>query len=57
MPSRAQYETLTLAEAVRWLAELHYDARTRHLSTDEYELLNRAADIIAAQAPELTAFA
>jgi hypothetical protein len=56
VPSRAQYESQTLSEAVRWLAELHYDARTRHLSSDEYELLNRAADIIAAHAPELTAF-
>ncbi len=39
MPSRAQYEQLTLADAVRWLAELHFDTRTRHLSMDEYELL------------------
>lgn len=57
MPTRAEYESLTLAEALRWLAELHYDVRTRHLSSDEYELLNRAADVIATQSPKLAAFA
>jgi hypothetical protein len=56
MPSRVQYEQLSLAEAVRWLAELHFDARTRHLSSDEYELLNRAADVIAERAPDVAAF-
>lgn len=56
MPTRAEYEELTLADAIRWLAELPFDTRTRHLSADEYEVLNRAADVIPASADSLRAF-
>lgn len=56
MPSRAEYETLSLAEAVRRLAEGHYEPRTRHLSTDEYQLLLRAADVIQQHASAVAAF-
>ena len=45
MPTRSEYEHLTLGAAVRRLAEHHYAERTRHLSHDEYELLQRAADM------------
>jgi hypothetical protein len=56
MPQRAEYEHLTLAEAVRRLAELHSAGRTRHISQDEHDLLLRAADVIARTNPTLAAF-
>ncbi len=39
MARRQTYEGLSLAEAVRVLAEGHHEARTRHIWTDEHELL------------------
>jgi hypothetical protein len=56
MPSKNDYQDLTLAQAVRQLAEHHYDHRTRHLSSDEYQLLLRAADAINREVPLATAF-
>jgi hypothetical protein len=57
MPRRAEYEGLTLAEAVRKIAEHHFASRTRHLSQDEHELLIRAADVIESTTQGLVAFA
>lgn len=56
MPRRDDYQGLSLADAVRYLAEHHGEERTRHLSQDEYELLQRAADVIEREAPTLRAF-
>lgn len=56
MPRRDDYQGLSLADAVRYLAEHHGEERTRHLSQDEYELLQRAADVIDREAPTLQAF-
>jgi hypothetical protein len=57
MPRRNEYEKLTLADAVRRLADNHYEDRTRHLSSDEYELLQRAADALTGAVPTMCAFA
>jgi hypothetical protein len=43
MPRREEYEGLSLADAVRHLAERHFEKRTRHISKHEYELLQDAA--------------
>lgn len=56
MPRRAEYEGLTLAEAIRKVADHHFASRTRHLSQDEYELLVRAADVLERSSPGLSAF-
>lgn len=56
MPLRQQYAGLTMAEAIRQLAEHHGEERTRHLSQDEYDLLQRAADVVERSAPSLPAF-
>lgn len=56
MPRRPDYEDLTLADAIRQLAEHHYEARTRHLSQDEYILLERAAAAIEHASPAVAAF-
>lgn len=56
MPQRQDYQGLSLADAVRYLAEHHGEERTRHLSRDEYELLQRAADVIERTAPAMQAF-
>ena len=56
MPTRSEYEHLTLGAAVRRLAEHHYAERTRHLSHDEYELLQRAADMVERTLPVAMAF-
>jgi hypothetical protein len=56
VPSRVEYTTLSLSKAVRHLAELHYEARTRHLSHDEYELLLRAADVLESIDPNRAAY-
>lgn len=46
MPNRQYYAELSLAEAVRAMAEHHYNPRTRHISRDEYELLLRAVSAL-----------
>lgn len=46
MPNRAIYANLTLAEAIRELADRHHEPRTRHISADEYQLLVRAAEVL-----------
>ena len=56
MPRRDYYGGLTLGEAIRRLADHHGEPRTRHLSEDEVELLERAAAVIDEQAPTLQAF-
>lgn len=56
MPSRASYADLTLAEAIRQLAERHHEQRTRHISADEYQLLLRAAEVLDRDHTHLTAF-
>ena len=56
MPQRREYEGLTLADAVRRLAEHHGDPRTRHISEDEVALLLRAAEVIGDAAPTMRAF-
>ncbi len=38
-----EYEGLSLAEALRHLADRHSEKRTRHISRHEYELLQDAA--------------
>ena len=40
------YEELSLADALRALADHHYNPRTRHISRDEYDLLQRAASAV-----------
>ena len=45
MPDRKTYAGLSLADALRYVAEHHHDQRTRHITEDEYELLLRAADV------------
>ncbi|MGH8543858.1 MAG: hypothetical protein ACREX3_09570 [Gammaproteobacteria bacterium] len=56
MPNRAVYADLTLAEALRQLAERHHEQRTRHISSDEYQLLLRAAEILDRDHGHLAAF-
>lgn len=56
MPNRVAYDGLTLADAVRELAERHYEQRTRHISADEHQLLLRAADLLDRDYPRLAAF-
>ena len=56
MPQRRGYEGLTLADAVRRLAEHHGEPRTRHISEDEIALLLRAAEVIDDAAPTMRAF-
>jgi len=56
MPQRKDYEGLTLADAVRRLAEHHGEPRTRHISEDEIALLLRAAEVIDDAAPTKQAF-
>jgi hypothetical protein len=51
MPNRTEYMHLPLEEAIRHLADLHYAERTRHLSNDEYRLLQHAADVLESEAP------
>ncbi len=46
MPGKDFYAELTLADAVRKLAEHHYEYENRHISRDEYDLLLVAADRI-----------
>lgn len=43
MPGDDEYRGMTLAEAIRHLAELHSAPETRHISKAEYDLLMRAA--------------
>jgi hypothetical protein len=57
MPTRSEYAALTLSDALRHLADHHYEERTRHLSHDEYQLLQRAADALQNLAPTMPAFA
>lgn len=56
MPNRAIYADLSLAEAIRQLAERHHEPRTRHLSVDEYQLLLRAAEVLDRDHASLSAF-
>lgn len=56
MPDRTKYEDLSLGQALRELAELHYQARTRHISADEREMLLRAADQLDRDHPSMRAF-
>lgn len=56
VPNRASYVDLTLAEAVRQLAERHYEQRTRHISADEYQMLLRAAEVLDRGHAQLSAF-
>lgn len=56
MPKRNDYETLTLADAVRTFAEHHAAVKNRHISRDEYELLIRAAEALERETPKLGAF-
>ncbi len=44
MPGTDHYASLTLAEAVKELADVHFDPRTRHISQAEHEILVRAAE-------------
>jgi|GEM_PF-2751348 len=50
MPNRAFYDGLSLAGAIRRLADHHYEPDNRHISRDEYELLLRAAAALDAAA-------
>ena len=56
MPNRTTYQGLSLAEALRQLAELHHQPRTRHISVDEKDLLLKAADQLDRDHPHLNAF-
>ena len=56
MARRQNYEGHSLGHAVRLLAEEHHEARTRHISADEYELLLRAADVLDRDHASLSAF-
>ena len=56
MPNRTEYVEMSLVEAVRHLAEIHYAVRTRHLSHDEYLLLQQVADALEADGHRRLAF-
>ena len=56
MPNRTTYQGLSLAEALRQLAELHHQPRTRHISVDEKDLLLKAADQLDHYHPSISAF-
>ena len=56
MPSRDHYRGMSVADALRALAEFHGDPRSRHLARDEIELLLRAAALIEGQSPSTRAF-
>ena len=56
MPSRDHYLGMSVAEALRALAEFHGDPRSRHLAHDEIELLVRATALIEHQSPSTRAF-
>ncbi len=47
MPNSTYYSGMTLADAVRKLAEHHYDRESRHISAAEHALLVRAAEALA----------
>lgn len=57
MPRRQDYQCLSLADAVRHMAEHHAAMKNRHISRDEYELLVRAAEVIDLTSPKLAAYA
>lgn len=46
MPGRDFYRGLSLEEALRTLADHHFESENRHISKFEYQLLLRAADLI-----------
>lgn len=48
MPTRRDYEGLTLPDALERFAEHHYEGRTRHISGDEYDLLLAAVEALRA---------
>ncbi len=56
MPNRDAYVGLTLADAVRQVAERHHEPRTRHISADEYQLLVEAAAVLERDHAQLLAF-
>ncbi len=55
-PRKSHYAGMTLAEALREMADHHGAERTRHLSQDEVAVLERAAAIVEREAPEMRAF-
>ncbi|HSH59562.1 MAG TPA: hypothetical protein VK988_07960 [Acidimicrobiales bacterium] len=57
MPQRKHYEGMSLAQAVRSLAERHHEQATRHISGDEHALLLRAAEVLEREHSSLGAFA
>jgi hypothetical protein len=52
---KSVYADLPLSEAVKRLAALHYQPLAQHLSSDEHDLLIRAAEVIGAHDPYLMA--
>lgn len=56
MPNRDAYAGLTLADAIRLMAERHHEQHTRHISTDEFQLLVRAAAVLERDHAHLLAF-
>ncbi|MBT4188435.1 MAG: hypothetical protein HOE14_14670 [Gemmatimonadales bacterium] len=56
MPQKDRYDHLTLAAALRVLAEHHGSKRTRHITADEQDLLAEAADVLEEIAPYHLAF-
>ena len=51
MPKQDEYDYLPIGDALRKLADHHYGAVRRHISEDERNLLNEAADLLDESAP------
>jgi hypothetical protein len=56
MPQKDRYDHLTLAGALRVLADHHGSKRTRHITADEQDLLAEAADVLEEIVPYHLAF-
>jgi len=50
MPKSSYYAGLPLADAIERLAEHHYETDTRHISKDEYDLLQEAISALRSAA-------
>ena len=48
MPKESHYEGMTVPQALREMAEHHYQPETRHISEYEYEMLIQVAEAVEA---------
>ena len=56
MPKQDEYDHLPIGDALRKMADHHYSALRRHISGDERDLLNEAADLLDQATPNHFAF-